>query len=217
MDMLPITLTGVDNYTNLTELPIDCEIGLLYAVNPQKLLNLYPNMYALHRIINTLHSNNYRIALHVCGSAARHIVMSGGVDDLIGKVQRLQFNGKFKIDYIESVCDRFPNHTIITQHHDANEELLFVRRDNHQILIDGSGGKGIVPKEWSRPVTDKIVGFSGGLSPRNIADEYLNRIKPLTRQGFWLDMESSLRDESGRFSNTIANNVAKICREMLAE
>lgn len=150
-------------------------------------------------MVDYLNKYEYRVALHVCGIKARKKLENKEIDTIIDKVQRIQVNGVLHIEEVDNICRKYPNHTVITQHDRKNIHLLSARHTNHALLVDASGGKGLTPTEWVAPApTDKTVGFAGGLSPENINDEY-QKIKLLAKDGHWLDMESSLRDESDWF------------------
>jgi len=119
--------------------------------------------------------------------------------------QRIQVNGGILALEVEHLCEMYPRHTIITQHHDNNAHLLFVRSLNHAVLLDTSGGRGISPSAWAQPATEKPVGFAGGLGPDNIARE-LQTILEIARPGWWADMEGKLRVDDW-FSLELAGEV----------
>ena len=64
--------------------------------------------------------------------------------------------------------------------------------DNHALLVDGSGGRGVSPESWARPETYKQVGFAGEMGPENLALE-LPRIALVAASESWVDMEGKLR------------------------
>lgn len=209
---LPITITGIDQKTDLSKLPVNCEIGILYTETPEG-RNRYPSMFEIIEMVNYLHEVGYRIALHVCGTSARKTIMSLGAKGITDKIQRIQVNGTLNLEEVNTICRLYPEHTIITQHNWKNSGLLSVQHHNHAVLIDASGGNGITPSEWIAPITSKQVGFAGGLSPENIISEY-DRIKPLTKDGFWLDMEGKLRDDNDWFNVERANTVSEHMRSV---
>lgn len=106
--------------------------------------------------------------------------------------QRIQVNGAILALEVERLCEMYPRHTIITQHHVNNAHLLSVRAINHAILLDTSGGRGISPSAWKTPETLKAIGFAGGLGPDNLTAE-LRMISQIARPGWWVDMEGKLR------------------------
>lgn len=192
---LSVTMTGVDVHTDLQALPDDIEIGVLFTKTTES-RHRYPARRDAERILSEL--DGRRVALHVCGRAARDSLMRGELADLTSRVQRLQVNGRVTPDELQHICRQYARHTVITQHTTANADLIGVECDNHVVLVDGSGGRGISPAAWFRPVTRKNVGFAGGLGPENIVGE-ITRIRGVACGEWWIDMEGKLRDENDWF------------------
>jgi len=183
-----ITVTGADEQTDVGMLAkLDAEIGLLYTATPEG-RNRYPRKEWIKAAARKLP----RVAIHICGSKARGELLSGWLDDLLENAQRVQVNGILSIGDCQSICARYHNKTIITQHKPDNKYLLAVKAPNHALLIDGSGGRGISPEVWRHPDTQKQVGYAGGLGPDNIAFE-LGRIRKIADGCWWVDMEGKLR------------------------
>ena len=64
------------------------------------------------------------------------------------------------------------------------------------LLYDASGGRGIMPDSWFGPVMgNHKMGYSGGLSPENIADN-LDKICAVLPYNYktWIDAEGKLKD-----------------------
>lgn len=190
---ISLTVSGIDRQT-----PLAClselvrtyswlEAGILYSAAPEG-RNRYPERDAIAEIQRQLPNN----ALHVCGSLARRELMDRQLDDLINRARRIQINGAIDEDDLKAVCNRYPGHTIITQHTEARIALVRVRAPNHALLVDASGGRGIEPSRWTAPTTVKPVGFAGGLSPENLAHHWRS-LQCLANARGWVDMESSLR------------------------
>ena len=201
-----ITVTGVDASTALQDIAAllsiapEVEIGFLFTESPEG-RQRYPSHAWLRE---AMPSARGRCALHVCGSGGRRLLAEGQLADLTRNAARIQVNGTvaaghFSADWIEGICALHPAHTIITQHCPGNVALLDVAAANHALLVDGSGGNGRSPEAWTRPATDKSVGFAGGLGPHNLASEL-----PLIREAagstpYWIDMEGRIRDVADRF------------------
>lgn len=201
-----LTLTGVDVRTDLAALPTGCEIGVLYTEKPEG-RNRYPSFFDAVRILRHLNELGYKTALHVCGTPARESLKQKWLVDFEPLVQRIQVNGVLAPEELSLILRLYPDHEIITQHTSRNACLLDVPGVSHSLLVDGSGGRGISPEAWVRPMTHKRVGFAGGLGPQNIAYE-LPRIEQVATGNWWADMEGNLRDESDWFSVDKANQVA---------
>ncbi len=196
-----ITLTGADEQTDIPLLArLDAEIGILISMNPQG-RNRYPSLEWISEAVPQLP----RVAIHLCGGPSRLALLHGGLDHIVRHphVQRIQINGSFEVGEVEHICQHYEDRTIITQHKEGNERLLWVKAPNHQVLIDQSGGRGIVPEHWSIPraqgrlaenAPKKAFGFAGGLSATNLKhqlDAMINYNPAM--EWFWVDMESSLR------------------------
>lgn len=132
---------------------------------------------------------------------AIHDLMEGSL--LVSGFQRIQVNGLLEIPDVRYLCRLYPRHTIITQHTPQNRYLLAVDAENHALLVDGSGGRGISPSAWNQPATEKAVGFAGGLGPDNLATE-LQTIRRIARPGWWADMEGNSAWMTGSRSNSRA-------------
>jgi hypothetical protein len=197
---MDITFTGADQRTPLSALASlalqGAEIGILYTFDPDG-RNRYPERVWIEEAASKLTG---RLALHVCGSRARFQLLARELDALVAPFQRIQVNGHLLTTEVGRICDRFPEKKIITQYNGSNLHLLDCERPNHALLVDASGGRGLLPSKWSRPETDKPVGFAGGLGPHNLAEE-LPKIAALSnRSDGWIDMEGRLRDKSDWFS-----------------
>ncbi|ABM97398.1 hypothetical protein [Methylibium petroleiphilum] len=187
-----ITLTGADERTDIDALvelvrtnPL-VEIGLLYTATPEGRPR-YPSRAWLREAAAALSG---RCAIHVCGGGARRELLAGELGDLTRHAPRVQLNGILTLDVATEAC-RFAD-TLITQHHELNQQLLGVPARNHALLVDGSGGQGIAPAAWMAPDTEKPVGFAGGLGPQTLADQ-LSAISAVANDGAWVDMEGKLR------------------------
>jgi hypothetical protein len=190
-----ITLTGADERTPIRDLialaDMGAEIGILYTHDPEG-RHRYPSF---EWIVNAVTSLRGRAAIHVCGGRARSIFSQGGLDDLVlSHVRRIQVNGGVLPNELASLCRLYPEHTIITQHTGCNAPLVDVPAYNHALLIDGSGGRGILPGEWQRPETSKPVGFAGGLGPDTLRSQ-LPKIEAVATADAWVDMEGGLRED----------------------
>jgi phosphoribosylanthranilate isomerase len=191
---MKITFTGIDAKTDLSELPYGPEYGVLYSCSPEG-RGRYPSRREIWQILRRLTDRGDEIALHVCGSAARQQLIAYHLSDLTHYVQRIQVNGSIFPEDLKVICERYSDHTIITQHSIQNGELTQLALPNHAILVDGSGGRGVSPKEWRRPTTEKAVGFAGGLGPENVESEIV-RIQAVANGDFWVDMEGKVRTEN---------------------
>lgn len=189
-----ITLTGADERTPLEGLmhlvsayPA-VEVGLLYTETPEG----RPRYPCLDWLLETARALSGRVAIHVCGSAARRRLRDGQLRELTTHAPRVQVNGRIDPDELPLLAQRVG--TLITQHNRLNEGLLALPVRNHALLIDASGGRGISPAAWDNPQTDKPLGRAGGLGPHNLLAE-LEAFSAVARPGAWIDMEGRLRTD----------------------
>lgn len=205
---ITITLTGFDArvpiaaMTDLLAQYPTLEVGLLLSLRPEG-RNRYPERTWLAGAAQALAG---RCAIHVCGLPARDALLQGDLGDLLPYAPRIQVNGTLEAVVVKSLAARYPSHTIITQFHPSNATHLQVDASNHALLVDASGGRGLQPAAWMRPSTSKHVGFAGGLSLLNLRAT-LARIHPVAAGRYWIDMESSLRDEDDWFDLSVAERV----------
>lgn len=212
-----ITITGIDERSSIP-LMVDLlqrhpalEIGLLLTLSPEG-RHRYPGRAWLAAAAAALSG---RCALHVCGAGARAALAEGGLQDLTAHAARIQVNGTLDVEAVEALAEGYPSHTLITQFNGANADHLQVRARNHALLIDASGGRGVAPGTWARPLTSKAVGFAGGLGPLTLAHE-LPRIHAVASDPWWIDMETSVRDATDWFDAQRAHKAIRAFEAWLA-
>ena len=193
--MPSITVTGVDRRTPLSGiqaiLDAGAEVGFLWTETPEG-RNRYPSLEWICDTVCDVHGG--RTAVHACGRVAREYLL---VDHASPGVlfDRIQVNGAVSVPELRGLCTRYPEQVVITQDNAANVPLReFAEARVHAILVDGSGGRGIVPARWQRPQTTKEVGFAGGLGPHNLEAE-LPKIAAIATGEWWIDMESGVRTD----------------------
>lgn len=201
-----ITLSGLDESVSTDAIKTllahpRVELGFLFTATPEG-RNRYPSR---EWIESTALLAPGRCSIHICGRGARQALFDEALEDLTLPAARIQINGTLTRDEVEEVCAIYPDHTIITQHHQRNLHLLDVTAKNHALLVDASGGEGVIPTTWARPATKKEVGFAGGLGPANLS-RHLPSIAAQARGNWWIDMESALRREDW-FSPGLAQEV----------
>lgn len=200
-----VTLTGVDRKTDLKSLPKYCEIGLLLSATNTG--NRYFNEIEIFEVARDV-SKTHHVAIHVCGQVAKDKLFSDKdyLSEACRYAGRIQVNGIVGSADLHYLCRHRHGLGIITQHTKMNQHLIYNDNVSHQVLVDASGGRGVLPDKWTRPDTIKRVGFAGGLSPDNLFGE-LNLIEKVAFEPYWVDMESSLRDENDWFDVSKADEV----------
>lgn len=208
--MTHITLTGVDDRTNLAALAALSELyplvewGFLYSPKRQGLGGRYPSVEMLANAFKTLPANA-RVALHVCGAGVPNIlngepVVTALVEAVSSRGGRVQLNfnqtrASFDIDALSALLARFPALKFITQHNDANETVWkrLCGHANYIALFDSSGGNGIERSTWPAPLPGIHCGYAGGLGPDNLSAALVGIRDAAGGHPFWIDMEGKLR------------------------
>lgn len=201
-----ITLTGIDARTDFDRVeslsaryPI--EWGILYSPTRQGQQPRYPSTEVIARFVwlSRVTPAPMRVAVHLCGGAARDVLASARTGLLSGAprgwVQRYQINTSEKEPSIRAVegfvLDR------------GARGILQCRGetfpDSYDVdwLYDRSGGRGQLPESWPRPGrSGQFVGYAGGIGPDTI-DGVMSDLSGLVteRNRYWLDMESAIRTE----------------------
>ena len=204
-----ITFTGIDpsntreDLASLLSADPRVELGILYSESRAG-SGRYPPPAWIRETAEWMGFK--RAALHVCGRTVKKVIYGEPLEGKIGSFwhfHRVQLNGRFNSEEAGQlrhfIGPESLAYKVITQF-DSNPELHeFCRRPSHQVLFDSSGGRGLLRQEWPKALLDNECGYAGGLSPENLRAE-LPRIAAVAGRNYWIDMESSLRDEHDRFS-----------------
>lgn len=121
-------------------------------------------------------------------------------------VQRIQLNmpqktaENFNPQKLKNVIDYFLDQTFIIQYNDRTKnavDALHKTGARFQLLFDASGGRGIDAKEWQAPIYPgkHNMGYSGGMSPENVAGN-LDKIAMVAgNHSIWTDAEGKLKTD----------------------
>jgi len=112
---------------------------------------------------------------------------------------------------------------LISQHNEQNAKVwsslqagdvaTSASGPRHHLLMDASGGRGLTPQTWPRPIEGVYCGYAGGIGPDTILDD-LDRIARAVGDGIiWIDMEGRLRDEQDRFDLSRVETVLRAVRD----
>lgn len=172
-----------------------------------------------------------RLAMHINGNWVRDLLIGGdgGVPrwlfDRFARVQ-LNFHGQespcIREAFVEALKRTFPGKELIFQLDDsgggtyleaAAEAIGEGAVSSCVGLFDTSGGAGILPGEWSRPLYiehlpegDRFTyhGYAGGLGPDNLAEQLPLILAAASNEGagsgtqpgrIWIDMETRVRSD----------------------
>ena len=114
-------------------------------------------------------------------------------------------------DAVQKLFADNPKNEFILQYNDRTEQVawtLYEMGTKFSLLYDASGGRGIAPGSWNRPVYDVVpMGYSGGLSPENVVENLkkISSVVPKHREDIWIDAEGKLKTD-GKFDVELAAN-----------
>jgi hypothetical protein len=225
-----VTLTGAENSTEQEDL---FRLSALYPIVEWGVLfhgalhgsGRYPSITWIEKLCAQMRRfQSTRFALHICGQDALLEFLNG-----VGKVSmlaehfpRIQLNlnaSRVDVRRLDDTIQKHPEKIFITQHNHINEDLWNVLREheNHAVLFDESGGKGISPANWSTPFPHKRCGYAGGLGLDNLKQE-LPRVEcAAASMPFWVDMEAKLRNNLDQFDVSVAHECLSICNAFLVQ
>ncbi len=200
-----ITFTGIDEFTDPAELMAlqekypKIEFGVLLTRSWADHGHRYPSPEILKRLPRELHLSG-----HLCGTLAREAVKGdwSGVAEFCGPgfdlFRRFQINEPLQAISWTGTNPLEGRSEIVLQRKYASD-IDYVPVDTGlSVLLDPSGGRGIA----SEPVATGYrgpIGYAGGIGPENVK-EVLETIKDIQEDGWtWIDMESSLRGDTGKF------------------
>jgi len=219
-----VTITGADDSISpedLLGLTVDypfVEWGILVS-KKQEGSSRFPSEDWIKRLVEIKRGQpnphpSMRLSMHVCGRWVRQLMMGDGREFsmfLAGKwcaFERIQLN--FHAEPHQTVPaidiwggwnqDCFKGAQYIVQFDGVNEHMLHLLKNagfDAVPLFDLSGGAGVLPEEWPKPVGN-YCGYAGGLSPDNL-EEQLERISQVCGGGpIWIDTETRVRSDHDR-------------------
>lgn len=230
-----ITLTGVDDWTNLAELlalsrdyPF-VEWGALYDPRKAGMAPRYPSLESIERFAAFAQEHDLHAALHLCGPIVKELIEMSDLDDpehpvmqLAGRFGRVQLNCNIrgsKLDSGSLLClmDRLKRSEsrtrAIVQYHEGNRQFaeLLLQNNQYDVLFDESGGRGVQRTSWPDRVWTSFSrpGFAGGIGPDNIESVFDSLRKLPLKSAFWVDMEQRIRDERDRLDLVLCERVLR--------
>lgn len=208
-------------------------LGLRYPMSefaiqahPSKFSGNMPRYIWFDTLVNAAKNTDINLAIHinsewrtmVCGGQFPYEIKrlldikNDNNKPVIGRVQ-VNINGgnapfRFYTSKVADLMRAYPNLEFIFQY-TPKQKTRIARLDQTRtpfsLLFDSSGGRGILPADWAAPVSpNHKMGYSGGLSPDNIADN-LDKINALLPHKYktWIDAEGKLKD-LGKFDVALA-------------
>ena len=221
-----VTVTGADDSTEIMDLvelsdefPF-VEWGILVSGSQQGGPR-FPSQKWLEnlRIVAMSPGCRMRLSLHICGRWVRDIcagkftvvteVLEGASTSFWEQFQRIQLNFHAyahlirEPEFADSLRLWCSRQQVIFQCDGVNDHLASNAYDdgiNAVPLYDKSGGAGVLPGEWPKPMAGIYSGYAGGLAPHNVSDELAHRIKLVCREEdrIWIDCETHVRSDADR-------------------
>ena len=177
------------------------------------------------------------LAIHINSEWANDICVNGNIPYPLSAwfkvgnkrekpiIQRVQINmpkqtaDNIDIYHIARIIDCYWDKEFIFQYNDKTKAAIQKLHDagiKFSLLFDTSGGNGIAPKSWEKPIYESHpMGYSGGMSPDNVIGNLrqINRILPNDYQT-WIDAEGKLKsndlfDEKPKFDVDLARAYVK--------
>ena len=215
--MTKITITGIDQWTDLDKLPeiassvpgVEIEWAVLYGT-PNGYEPRFPGDKTVEALAAIAEKASLRTAIHLCGRYARAANTGQYTtigDDLIttcGRFDRIQVNlGSYVYRAIEKLGD-WTGRPIIVQ-----ERGLFTDAPPSRdlsYLYDRSGGRGLETIDnWRKGWRGVRCGYAGAAAVEQVQKLYRSARRPkagapddstngpFEAKGLWIDMESGVR------------------------
>lgn len=221
MKLRKITCSDMREHNEIDEI---INLGTRYPMaefaiqaHPSKFMANMPRYVWFDTLLHAARDTDVQIAMHV-NSQWRTELCHGKVPyelrcmwnmrhnngkPIIGRVQ-ININGgqdiyRFYASKVADVIRAYPDIEFIlqyTQKQATRLQRLDKTGEVFSTLFDASGGRGKLPNAWIAPAfTNHQMGYSGGLSPENVA-ENLAKIDSVLPRDYetWIDAEGKLKD-----------------------
>jgi hypothetical protein len=164
-------------------------------------------------------ASHIHLAIHINAEWAYDICARGIIPDIIldwikierthnnPLIKRIQLNmskdtaDNIDINGLRAVLYDFRHQEFIFQYNDKTKdaiEKLHKTNAKFSLLFDASGGNGISPENWQKPIYENHpMGYSGGISPTNVMQN-LSKIRAVVGDDtpIWIDAEGKLKSQN---------------------
>ena len=206
---------SIDSIMELAQLP-NAEIAV--QCHPSKMSKGMPRNVWFEELLSHAYwaEKPINLAIHINAEWAYSICVAGKIPDIVldwfkaqmcydmPLIQRIQLNmskaaaDNTNVETLAKIIHDFPKQEFILQYNDKTKdtvEKLHQTGAHFSLLFDASGGNGISPTTWQKPVyRTHPMGYSGGISPLNVIQnlDSISKVVPLFRK-VWIDAEGKLK------------------------
>lgn len=194
-----------------TEIAVQCHPSKMSAGMPR-------NIWFNELLCATRQARHVNLAIHINNEWANDICTRGIIPDIIldwikierihnkPLIKRVQLNmskntaDNINTDALCGVLYDFRHTEFIFQYNEKTKDAIDKLHKTHakfSLLFDASGGNGVSPENWQKPVYENHpMGYSGGLSPDNVVGN-LNKIEKVVGDNeIWIDAEGKLKTQN---------------------
>ncbi len=187
--------------------------------HPSKMSKGMPrNMWFNELLHDAMGLHHINLAIHINAEWAYDMCANGVIPDIILEwikikkpnniplIKRIQLNmsrntaDNINVNALRGVLYDFRHQEFIFQYNEKTKdaiEKLHKSGAKFSLLFDASGGNGISPEKWQKPVYDEHpMGYSGGLSPDNIVGNLRKIEKVVGDNEIWCDAEGKLKSQT---------------------
>lgn len=213
---------SIKSIINLAHLP-HAEIAV--QCHPSKMsANMPRNIWFNELIKAAKQTDRMNLAIHINNEWSNLMCTRGEIPDIIYDwmkiershnrplIKRIQLNmsqntaDNIDVCALRGILYEFRHTEFIFQYNDKTKEAIEKLHKSwakFSLLFDASGGNGVSPENWQKPVyTEHPMGYSGGLSPINVVQN-LKKIEKTVPEGqdIWIDAEGKLKASDDLFDN----------------
>ena len=184
--------------------------------HPSKMLSGMPRNIWFNKLLQeTKQTSRINLAIHVNNEWSNDICAKGIIPNIIldwiniekshnkPLIKRIQLNmsadtaENIDAEALAKIIHDFKYHEFILQYNDKTKNAVQKLQETgakFSLLFDASGGNGISPAQWQKPIYETHpMGYSGGLSPINIIQN-LDKINAVVGDNeTWIDAEGKLK------------------------
>ena len=193
------------------EIAVQCHPSAMSANMPR-------NIWFNELLRAAMAQNHMNLAIHINNEWANDMCTRGDIPNIIldwmkiekthnkPLIKRVQLNmsqntaDNIDVCALRAMFYEFRHTEFIFQYNDKTKaaiEKLHKSYAKFSLLFDASGGNGVSPENWQKPIyNEHPMGYSGGLSPDNIVGN-LRKIEKVVNDGqIWIDAEGKLKSQT---------------------